>query len=66
MYAHDCSFILPLSWSPPPAQELVRMKVTPPFVPEVKGMFDTSNFDVYEEQPPEPYYNEGSEWDKDF
>ena len=58
-----CCFTLSLAI---PTQELVRMRVKPPFVPEVKGMFDTSNFDAYEEQPPEPYFDEGSDWDKDF
>ena len=45
---------------------LLRMKVKPPFVPTIKDSMDTSNFAHFEEEPDDPYEDDGSGWDRDF
>jgi len=46
--------------------ELLKMRVPPPFVPNVKDNTDTSNFQSYQEPPKEQYVDDGSGWDNDF
>ena len=45
---------------------LLRGKILPPFQPKIKDLFDTSNFDEFEEQIDDPYVDDGSGWDDAF
>ena len=48
-------------------QDLLKMKIEPPFVPKVKGNLDTSNFEHYEDdRRDEPYLDVACTWDREF
>ena len=48
-------------------QDLLKMKIEPPFVPKVKGNLDTSNFEHYEDdRRDEPYLDDACTWDREF
>lgn len=48
-------------------QDIVKKRVTPPWVPAICDPLDTSNFDPYEEEEVLlPYKDDGTNWDADF
>ena len=53
-------------YEPLDTHALLRARVAAPFPPEVKDDFDTSNFGAFEDEPDEPYVDDGSGWDESF
>jgi len=51
-------------YEPLDTHALLRARVAAPFPPEVKDDFDTSNFGAFEDEPDEPYVDDGSGWDE--
>ena len=47
--------------------DLFRKRIKAPWVPEIKGILDSSNFEPYDEDDTvEPYKDTGSNWDAAF
>jgi serine/threonine protein kinase len=46
--------------------QLIRLQLQVPHVPKIKGELDTSNFPHYDDEPDEPYEDDGTGWDDPF